>query len=65
MIAGKYDKFAELKDAQWTHDQIQKGTPPPELKLMAIDGGHSSFIVGDDMSWFEINSMDFIDRHQP
>jgi hypothetical protein len=30
-----------------------------------IDGGHSTFLIGKDMSFFSQNAMEFIKKYQP
>lgn len=48
MVAGKNDILADLEDAKWTRDEIGDAV----IEFLEIDGGHETFIVGKDMTWF-------------
>ena len=61
MFVGKYDTLADKKDAEWTRDQIGDQV----IHYQEIDGGHMTFIVAEDMSWWTETAMDLIREYQP
>jgi len=48
MYVGKADILADAVDAEWTREQIGDAV----FHYQLIEGGHLSFMVGKDMSWF-------------
>lgn len=48
MFVGKVDELADPIDAMWAYKQI--GSPVVHYEL--IDGGHLTFLIGKDMSYF-------------
>ena len=48
MFVGKDDTIADSIDAQWTKDQIGE----PVIHYQLIEGGHFTFLIGKDMSYF-------------
>ena len=61
MFVGNIDTLADKTDAEWTRDEI--GSPVVHYQL--IDGGHLTFIVGKDMTWFSNDVMDLIKEYSP
>lgn len=61
MIAGDSDILGDVKDAVWTKDQIINNV----VYFDVIHGGHLTFMVGKDMSWFSGAVMDLIKEYNP
>ena len=62
MFAGKIDQIATPEDSIATRALTESSV---EL-LEWIPGGHISFLIGKDMTWFEVGAMNFIKAyHQP
>lgn len=60
IIVGKYDKIADPVDASWISQNL------PNLVLYKeIDGGHATYMVGKDMSFFTQDVMGLIKKYQP
>jgi surfactin synthase thioesterase subunit len=48
MFIGRHDVLATVEDAVWARDQIGSDV----FHFQVIDGGHLSFCIGRDMSYF-------------
>lgn len=48
MFIGRHDVLATVEDAVWARDQIGSDV----FHFQVIDGGHLSFCIGKDMSYF-------------
>ncbi len=53
MFVGSVDKLADATDAEWAHRTIGS----PVVHYQTIPGGHLTFMVGKDMSWFSNDVM--------
>jgi hypothetical protein len=61
MFVGDVDTLADSEDAEWTRDTIGDAV----VHYQTIHGGHATFIVGKDMSWFTNDVMNIIKQYQP
>lgn len=61
MFEGKADKLADPKDAKWTADTIGKSI----VHFEEIEGGHLTFMVAKDMSYWTGNVMKILGEYQP
>ena len=61
IFGGKDDELADWRDAEWTRDSIGDAVVHYEL----IEGGHISFLVGQDMSYFTDGVMGLLAEHHP
>ena len=61
IFVGGDDIVANPTDGYWTAEQIGGAV----IKYQIIDGGHLSFVVGKDMSWFTEDVIDIIKTYQP
>lgn len=61
MVAGDSDILGDIKDAVWTRDQITHEV----VYFNVIHGGHLTFMIGKDMSWFTGDVMDLIKQYNP
>ena len=61
MFVGEEDLLADPKDSSWTRDQIGEAV----VHYEQIPGGHLSFLVGKDMSYFTHSVMGLLERHHP
>lgn len=48
MFIGRHDVLATVEDAVWARDQIGSDV----FHFQVINGGHLSFCIGKDMSYF-------------
>lgn len=46
LVAGKYDKIADMTDAQLLHNKL------PNSEFYTIEGGHGTFMWAKDISYF-------------
>ncbi len=56
MFVGAQDTLATVADSEWTLETIGKAV----FHYQVISGGHSSFLVGKDMSYFTSDVMKII-----
>jgi len=61
MFVGNVDKLADPTDAMWAYKQIGS----PVVHYQEINGGHLTFVIGKDMSWFSDDVMPLIKKYQP
>lgn len=61
MFVGKDDTLATPTDAEWTRDQIGDAV----IHYSLIEGGHLSFMVGKDMSYFTTDVMNLLAEYNP
>jgi hypothetical protein len=61
MYVGIHDTIVIPADSQWIRDQL--GNSVVEYK--EINGGHSTFYVSKDASYFQINAMKHISKYNP
>jgi len=61
MIGGDSDILGDVKDTVWTKDQIYNSV----VYFDIIHGGHLTFMVGKDMTWFSGAVMDLIKEYNP
>ena len=61
MIAGKNDLLASIEDARWTLSQVQNTV----IEYKEIEGGHESFIIGKDMTFFTEDVMLKLQQYHP
>lgn len=61
MFVGNVDTLADNTDAEWTRNQIGS----PVVHYQEINGGHLTFIIGKDMSWFSNDVMNLVRTYQP
>lgn len=60
MFVGKEDTLADPEDAEWAYRTIGS----PVVHYQEIDGGHLTFMIGKDMSWFN-DVMTLIEHYNP
>lgn len=58
MFVGNEDMLADPTDAEWARDTI--GSPVVHYQM--INGGHLTFMIGKDMSWFN-DVMDVVKKY--
>ena len=58
MFVAKTDLISTLEDTEWTRDSIGK---PSVIHYQEIDGGHASFLIGKNMTFFSEDVMNIID----
>lgn len=61
MFAGQSDILGDPIDAQWTEYQLGKQC----IHYQEITGGHLTFMIGKDMTWFSEDVMDLIKEYNP
>lgn len=61
LFAGKADKLADVEDAQWVRDTIGDAV----VHYQEIEGGHISFMIGKDMSYFTNDVMGLLQQYHP
>lgn len=61
MFVGRYDVLADPVDARWTRDQIGEAV----VHYQEIDGGHETFLLGKDMTFFTKDVMDLLEWYHP
>ena len=61
MFVGESDLLANPKDAEWTKEQIGEAV----IYYQQMAGGHLSFLVGKDMTYFKTNVMNLIQEYHP
>ena len=61
IFGGTDDELADWCDAEWTRDQIGDAV----VHFQLIEGGHISFLVGHDMSYFTKDVMNLLAEHHP
>jgi len=61
MFVGKNDKLADPTDAEWTRNTIGSDV----FHYQEINGGHLTFFIAKDMTWFNEDLMDLIKEYQP
>lgn len=59
VFVGKYDIVATPTDGQWTVDQIGDAV----VHYQEINGGHLTFVVGKDVSWFTEDVMGILNEY--
>ena len=63
MFVGDVDDLGDPTDNRWARDTINSGYNAV-VHYEEIHGGHASFIVGKDMSWFD-RAMELIAKYNP
>lgn len=61
MFEGKADKLADPIDAKWTADTIGKSI----VHYQEIEGGHLTFMIAKDMSYWSNDVMSILQKYQP
>ena len=61
MYAAKHDLIVKPEDSHWARDLIG----PNIVEYLEIDGGHVTFMVGYDQSYFAQNAMNQIKKYNP
>ena len=61
IFGGMDDELADWRDAEWTRDQIVDAV----VHFQLIEGGHISFLVGHDMSYFTQDVMNLLADYHP
>jgi len=61
MFEGKADKLADPIDAAWTRDTIGKSV----IHYEEIEGGHLTFMVAKDMTYWSESVMIILQKYQP
>jgi hypothetical protein len=61
MFEGKADKLADPIDARWTRDTIGKSV----FHYEEIEGGHLTFMVAKDMTYWTTGVMGILNKYQP
>ena len=61
IFVGNSDIVANPTDGMWTKDQIGDAV----FHYQVIDGGHLSFVVGKDVTWFKDDVMNILFEYQP
>ena len=59
MFVGTKDDLGDVTDARWAKDQIKTVE-----SYVEVDAGHSTFMIGKDMSYFS-KVMDFVHKYNP
>jgi hypothetical protein len=62
MFVGKYDLVASPTDCQWIRDQLPSDTL---VHYKEYDAGHSTLLLGKDMSPFVDDAMNLIELFTP
>jgi len=62
IFAGKNDKLANTTDARWIRDTMNKQAM---VHYQEINGGHVTFMVAKDTTWFTEDVMGLIKKYQP
>lgn len=61
MFVGTVDTLADKEDAEWTRDTLGDNM----IHYQMIDGGHMTFLIGKDMSYFTEDVMMLLQEYQP
>jgi len=61
LVVAKDDTVATTTDAQWTMQQIGAAV----ISYQEIKGGHVTYIIGKDMSYFTDNVMGLLAKYNP
>jgi len=61
MFQGKADKLADPEDAEWARDTIGADV----FHYQEIEGGHMTFFIAKDMTWFTQDVMSILRDYQP
>ena len=61
MFVGNVDKLADPTDAMWAYQTIGS----PVVHYEEIDGGHLTFVIGKDMSYFSDSVLPLIEQYSP
>jgi hypothetical protein len=61
MFVGKYDRLADPADAEWTLEALGESV----ISYQEIDGGHLTFFIAKDMTYFNHDVMDILRYYQP
>jgi len=61
MFVGENDILADLTDAEWARDTIGDDV----FHFQTIKGGHLSFMIGSDMSYWSEDVMSILNEYQP
>jgi hypothetical protein len=61
MFVGSVDTLADPKDSEWTRNEIGS----PVVHYQEILGGHLTFMIGKDMTWFSQDVMGIIEQYHP
>ena len=64
MFVGSVDDLGDPTDARWARDTIKSGGHGALVHYEEIQGGHATFIVGKDMTYFE-RAMGLIKKYNP
>lgn len=59
MFGGKNDILADLGDVEWLHGQLSKTV----VFYHQYNMGHSTFAIGKDMSFFEVDAMSVLNHY--
>ena len=62
LYAAKNDILVDIKDTRKTVDFIQKGGNSTLVDYHEIEGGHLTFFMGKDVSYFENRALKLIER---
>ena len=63
MFVGIDDTLADPADAEWAHEKMGDDTV---IEYKLIEGGHLSFFIGKDMSYFSNDVLGLLDKyHHP
>ena len=61
MFVGQADKLADVTDAQWIREQLGDHV----VHYQEIVGGHISFLIGKDMSYFTNDVINLLSKYHP
>jgi pimeloyl-ACP methyl ester carboxylesterase len=61
MFVGNVDELADPTDAEWARQEIGS----PVVHYQEINGGHLTFVIGKDMSWFSNDVMPILEKYSP
>lgn len=64
MFVGSVDDLGDPTDARWARDVIISGGKGSLIHYEEIKGGHATFLVGKDMSYFN-TVMTLIKKYNP
>lgn len=61
LFTAKGDLMTTLEDVAWTRKQMENTI----IYYKEIDGGHATFLVGLDMTYFTVDVMDLLRMYMP
>lgn len=65
MFVGENDKLADPTDAEWTRDTIAQDNVGEIIHYSTIKGGHLSFMIAKDMTYWTTDVMAILAKYQP